>query len=210
MKVQPEICMKTKDRQNEHAPTHVDSGRFSWSFVPERHSGSSLLSLDPGTSKNAGATGDMYENKGSGECTSAENVLIPGDSVGASSQSGILAPRSCLPPPALQENEGATGDVVENTRSATRDTGTRDTGRVDSSLCPPRNAGPPVQQGAPAPVTGYPGNMLKTKVRQNPITHHKSPFANALSPDSALQRMKVQPEMLLKTHDRPPSAGRET
>ena len=46
MKVQPEIFLKTKDRENEHAPAHVDSGRFSWSFVPERHSGSSLQSPD--------------------------------------------------------------------------------------------------------------------------------------------------------------------
>ena len=28
--------------------------------------------------------------------------------------------------------------------------------------------------------------MLKTNVRQNPITHHKSPFANALIPGSLL------------------------
>ena len=41
-------------------------------------------------------------------------------------------------------------------------------------------------RGAHAPVTGYPGNMLKTKVRLNPITHHKSPFANPLTPDSLL------------------------
>ena len=40
----------------------------------------------------------------------------------------------------------------------------------------------PVERGAHAPVTGYPGNVLKTKVRQNPITHHQSPFANALAP----------------------------
>ena len=43
-----------------------------------------------------------------------------------------------------------------------------------------------MERGAHTPVTGYPGNMLKTKVRQNPITHHKSPFANARAPDSCL------------------------
>ena len=158
MQVQPEICMKTKDRENAQAPRRADSGRFSWSFVPEWHSGSSLL---------APVSRLLHFKK-----------------------------MKVQPEMLLKTHD--------------RQHGTRDTGRVDSSLCPPRNAGPPVQQGAPAPVTGYPGNMLKTKVRQNPITHHKSPFANALSPDSALQRMKVQPEMLLKTHDRPPSAGRET
>ena len=44
----------------------------------------------------------------------------------------------------------------------------------------------PVEPGAHAPVTGYPGNMLKTNVRQDPITHHQSPFANALTPGSLL------------------------
>ena len=41
-------------------------------------------------------------------------------------------------------------------------------------------------RGAYAPGTGYPGNMLKKKSRQNPITHHQSPFANALTPGSLL------------------------
>ena len=41
-----------------------------------------------------------------------------------------------------------------------------------------------VKQAAHTPVTGYPGNMLKTRARQNPITHHKSLFANALAPYS--------------------------
>jgi len=51
---------------------------------------------------------------------------------------------------------------------------------VQTLACAPQGTLVPVERSAHAPVTGYPGNMLKTKVRQNPITHRKSPFANAL------------------------------
>ena len=37
---------------------------------------------------------------------------------------------------------------------------------------------------------GYPGNMLETKARQNPISNHKSPFTNALTPVSSLLHFK--------------------
>ena len=43
-----------------------------------------------------------------------------------------------------------------------------------------------VKQGAHTPVTGYPGNILKTRVLQNPFDHHPPSFANSLSPDSRL------------------------
>jgi hypothetical protein len=65
----------------------------------------------------------------------------------------------------------------------TREYGTRGVQILASAL---QGTLAPVERGAHAPVTGYPGNMLKTKVRQNPIAHHKSPFANALAPGSLL------------------------
>ena len=49
-------------------------------------------------------------------------------------------------------------------------------------------------------LTFQAGMRMKTKVRQNSIANHQSPFANALAP--VLQEITVQPEMLLKIKDR--------
>jgi hypothetical protein len=85
-----------------------------------------------------------------------------------------------------------------------RENGTRG---VPVLACAPQGTPAPEEQGAHAPVTGYPGNVLKTKALQSQFTHRQSSFANALALGSllltpALQEMKVQPEMLLKTRQR--------
>ncbi len=94
----------------------------------------------------------------------------------AYSDSWLLTSDSCA-----STNEGATGDVVENTRSGSRKTehGMRGVQILASAFQGTLAA---VERGAHASVTGYPGNMLKTRARQNPITNHKSLFANALAP----------------------------
>ena len=101
------------------------------------------------------------------------HMLIPGDSVGALSKNGILDPRSCLPTRAFQQMK-VQPEMLLKTHD--RDHRTREYGI----------------RGAHAPVTGYPGNMLKTKVRQSPITHHKVLFTNALAPDSCPLASLVQ------------------
>ena len=61
---------------------------------------------------------------------------------------------------------------------------------VQILACAFQGARAPVEPGARAPVTGYPGNVLKTKVRKNPFTNHKSLFVNALAPYSRLLPFK--------------------
>jgi hypothetical protein len=85
----------------------------------------------------------------------------------------------------LSKIEGATGDVVENARSGSQDTGIRDTGRACA-------------------CDGISWEHAENK--DTPEPNRKSPFGNALVPGSslltpALQKMKVQPEMLLKTKE---------
>jgi len=135
MKVQPEMLLKTKGRENKQAPTSV----------------------------------------------------IPGGSVGALPQSGILAPDSWLLTLALQKMKVQPEMLLKthDREHGTRGYETRGV-QILASALPGTLA--PVERGAHAPVTGYPGNMLKTKVRQNPITHHQSPFAHAVAPDSCTSR----------------------
>ncbi len=111
----------------------------------------------------------------------------------------LPAPDSCS-----SRNEGASGDVVENTRSGRRDTGTRDTGRADSGFRSLRNAGP---RGAGRACAG---DGISREYAENKGTtepNHRSPIAIRQCPGSlllapVLQEMKVHPEMLLKTNDR--------
>jgi len=98
----------------------------------------------------------------------------------------ILAPDSWLPTPAFQQMKVQPEMLMKtNDREhGMREYGTRGVQILASAL---QGTLAPVEWGAHAPVTGYPGNTLKTKVRQNPITHHKSPFANALTSGSRLR-----------------------
>ena len=98
----------------------------------------------------------------------------------------LLAPHSCSSKIQVQpEMLMKTNDRKKRTRGY----GTRGVQIPASAL---QGTSASVQRGVQAPVTGYPGNMLKTKVRQNPITHHKSPIANALAPDSWLLTPALQ------------------
>ncbi len=76
---------------------------------------------------------------------------------------------------------------TQDRENRTREYGTRG-GQILASALHGRLV--PVERGAHVPVTGYPGNMLETKARQNPISNHKSPFTNALTPVSSLLHFK--------------------
>ncbi len=117
----------------------------------------------------------------------APTSVIRGGSIGALPQSGILAPDSDLLAPAFQEMKVQPEMLLktQDREHGTREYGTRGV-QILASALPGTLA--TVERGAHAPVPGYPGNMLKTKIRQNPITRHQSPFAHAVAPHSCTSR----------------------
>ena len=76
------------------------------------------------------------------------------------SDSWLFTSDSCT-----SRNEGASGDLAENTRPGTRDTKIRDTGHACAG-------------------DGTSWEHAEKKERQNPIANHKSLFANVLAPYS--------------------------
>ncbi len=166
------MCMKTK---NEVSGARCKVSEYlSRLWNPDRRFGRARIELP----ENDVPSRNVYENKVHGPKSEVRSPKSKGLGGGcAYSDSWLLAPDSCT-----SRNEGVTGDVDENKGPGTWDRGILDTGRRRFWLLLPKDRWPSVERGAHAPVMGYPGNMLKIRVRQNPITHHKSPFANALAP----------------------------
>ena len=169
MQVHPEMLLKTKDGEKEGIRSQV-SGRG-----PGVRREKTTFQAGMCMKTNEGARSPRSGVRSRKASAAGAHVLTPG---------------SLLLTPVLQEMKVHLEMLLKthDREHGIREYGTRsaqilapDSGLLASLL---QGTQALVERGADAPVTGYPGNMLKTNMRQNPITDHQSPFANALAPCS--------------------------